>query len=278
MAAFECVYDIDGNPIVKYSEIGNSIKYSYQRDETTGAFYSLLLVPQTTPNGSKQYPFTIWPNYPNGGIESALQMNRRLKYLVAINGAGFKSPYGEGVTVSGKPMGIIIQNGVVLQNEIRTDVGRTLTIDGDGKLGYAAYDVDGDTLVGMGIVSTANGYCPLVDDYVAIDSKEPDLATFITSSTGTSDAQRQCICQYGNGDYLIITSEGRGNQGSGFLTFKQMQTLCLKQGVRFAYMLDGGGSTETVVGDKQLNMIYENEYGRVMPTFIVFNGTTEFRL
>ena len=270
------LYKYDGSPLNGFQDL---IQYEYLRDAETSAFYTKLFVPQTDDKGNKQYPFTIWPNYPNGGIESTLDMNKRLKYLVAINGTGIFSPYGQGVTVSGGPMGTVVQNGVVLR-EYDDDFGspaRTLTIDGNGTLGYEALSVTGAQLAARGIVSTASGFFPIVYDFEDIDEREPDLAEKMQDTYCNSDAQRQALCQYENGDYLILTSEGRGGRGSGYFTFKQMQRLCKQYGVKFAYMLDGGGSAQTVVGEKQLNHIYENTTGRVMPTYIVFNGTTVFR-
>ena len=272
-------YEANGKGINVLNGFQDLITYDYKRDETTGAFYTVVKIPQKDANGNKQYPFMIWPNYPNGGTESCQQMCKRLKFLAAINGAGIFSPYGQGVTVSGVPMGIIIQNGIVLKEYDGefNNPARTLTIDGNGTLDYASLTETGEQLAQRGIISTASGYFPIVKNFEEIDNYESDIAEWMVSSAATSDAQRQCLCQYENGDYLIITSEGRGGQGGGFFTFKQMQSLCLKYGVKFAYMLDGGASASTVIGEKQLNHIYENTYGRVMPSYIVFNGTTTFK-
>ena len=49
---------------------------------------------------------------------------------------------------------------------------------------------------------------------------------------------------------------------------------CKKLGLKFAYNLDGGGSTETMFGYKHLNTIYDGTTGRQVPTFIVFTGST----
>lgn len=271
-------YEIDGKPSHILTSFRNSIKYEYHRDSESGAFYTTVLIPQTDVDGNKQYPFMMWPNYPNGGTESVLQMCTNRKFVAAINGAGIVAPYGEGVTVSGLPIGIVIQNGVLLQDHGNADpVAKTLTIDRNGTLGYAAQSVTAAQLISQGVISTVSAYYPLVYNYKNIDEFESDVAEHLLSSQMTSDAQRQVICQYENGDYLIITSEGRGYQGGGFFTGKRMQAVCKQYGVKFAYMLDGGGSASTVVGQKQLNSIYENGYGRVMPTYLVFNGTTSFK-
>jgi exopolysaccharide biosynthesis protein len=114
-----------------------------------------------------------------------------------------------------------------------------------------------------------------VSDYLNIDDIETEDIGYMER---TDDSRRQILGQYDNGDYAIITAEGRGYQSSSstWFTLKQIQTLCKELGLKFAFALDGGGSAETVSRNKQYNPFYDNIYGRVNPTFIVFNGTTSF--
>lgn len=276
-------YDKSGNPVSIRSGFEDLITYEYKRDSATNAFYYVVRVPQTDANGNKQYPFVIWPNYPNGGTESTLRMNKRCKFLVATNSGGFLTPYTYPQT--GVPIGAVVENGVALRDpfsnwtpETETTIpNKTLTIDGNGTLGYAHLYVSAAELVSNGIISASYGWYPLIVNYANFDESDENVATHMASSEANSDAQRQALCQYENGDYLILTAEGRGNRGSGFFTVRQMQTLCRKYGVKFAWLFDGGGSVETVIGDKQLNNIYENTDGRPVPTYLVFNGTTEFK-
>lgn len=273
------MYKYNGMPTSNDTSMRNYFSIDYHRDADTGAFYITVLIPQTTVSGEKQYPFMLWPNYPNGGTQSTLEMNREREFLVAINGSGICPPYGGNVSVSGEPIGIVIQNGVLLKDHGDADpVYKTLTIDENGMLGYAKQSVTAEQLIAMGVMSAVSGYYPLVYNYNNIDNYEADVATHLTTDPAmTGDSQRQAICQYENGDYLIITAEGGGYAGGGYFTAKQFQSLCKKHGVKFAYMLDGGGSVQTVVGQKQLNCIYEKTYGRVMPTYLVFNGSTTFK-
>ena len=181
------------------------------------------------------------------------------------------------MALTGIPNGTTIENGVVLkQGTSNTDDAwvRTnqmvLTIDNGGNLGYAAYDADANTLVSNGVVSAVTGFVPIITNYAKVDNSIPYIAD------RTTDTQAQIIAQYGNGDYAIITTAGRGDQGGGFFTGVQLQELCISLGIKEAFLLDGGGSTQTVIGKKQINTVYDNVSGRVVPTYIVFNGTTEF--
>lgn len=267
------LYDKNGT-IQAYEPFQNLINYNYHRDSATNAFYTVLNIPQTDYHGNKQYPFVYWENYPNGGIKSTLQMNASKGFFVAINAGRFQSPYGSGVTLTGLPCGTVIQNSVVLQQGTSSNsnaLDKVLTIKNDGSLGYADCTDSATDLISAGVVSAVSGFVPIIVDYEDVFEVD-DTVTY----NDTSNSQRQVLGQYNNGDYVVISTEGRNNQGDGYFTVAQLKTLCKSLGVKDAFLLDGGGSMETVVGDKQLNPIYENAYGRVVPTYIVFNGTTSF--
>lgn len=275
------IYNHDGMN-VHGKGIRPDISLTYKRDENSGCFYSLIIIPQTRTDGTKQYPFVKWPNYPNGGNKSALETNQgvNFKYDVIINGGTFRSPAGAGVTLSGLPVGTVIENGVVLSQGTESSDTEwvknnqmVLTINDAGELGYASFLTSADDLVSNGIVSAVTGFIPIVTNFVNADDVIEDEMPYMEAE---ADSPRQVIGQFGNGDYAIITCSGRGDQGSIGFTVRQLQTLCKNFGLKEAFILDGGGSTETVLGHRQINTIYDNTYGRVVPTFIVFNGTTEF--
>jgi hypothetical protein len=118
-----------------------------------------------------------------------------------------------------------------------------------------------------GIVSALCGFLPIIVNYEDVES--------VTTNSDTH-APRQIIGQWGNGDYAIITCEGRDFHNSDGWTLDEAKNICRKHGLKFAYNLDGGGSTETMLGLKHINTIYEGATGRKVPTFIVFNGTDKF--
>lgn len=235
-------------------------------DEATGAYYTVIRVYRDKLDGAKQYPFVYAPNGANAGIKSTYDIAIEEGWLLAINSGVFD-------TSTRKPDGIVIQNGTVVQNSPTATHAecKPLTIDESGNLGYSDYDADADTLIENGIVSAVCGFMPIVVDYEAVPETEWNAVSHYTQN-----AQRQIIGQWGNGDYAIVTCEGRNYHGSDGWTIAEAQTICKKLGLKFAYNLDGGGSTETMVGKKHVNTIYENTTGRIVPTFIVFNGCATF--
>jgi len=242
----------------------NSVYSSGRRFDTN--FHHFRVFKQKT-DGAKQYPFVYVPKGTGTTSWSTLDMNRLKEFPMAINAGLFN---GTTVTTN-MPMGTLIENGEIIQQ--KTYSGHTewlLLIDNDGNLSYAEMDADASALVARGIVSAVLGFCPLIVDYA------PTVEDI--SNTGHYDVkgQRQIIGQYGNGDYAIITAEGRGFDNSSGWTLPEAQAVCQELGLKFAYNLDGGGSTETVIGNRQVNTIYENTAGRAVPTYIVFNGLSVF--
>ena len=184
--------------------------------------------------------------------------------LLLVMKSGLGSPSG-GTHV---PMGVLVQNGQIIQDS--QIVYRPLTVDGNGDLGTADADTPAATLISNGAVSALCAFGPIIEDYDAVSRED------FPSDTWSAEAQRQIIGQYGNGDYAVITCEGRDYDNSVGWTIPQAQSLCQQLNLKFAYNLDGGGSTETVIGKKQLNTIYEGETGRKVCSFLVFNGKSTF--
>ena len=268
------LYDVYGTPTEpKYNGFEHAINYTFQREPEYNIFYTVIRIPQKIPNGNKQYPFVYYPNYPNGRAESAYELNQRKNFLAVFNAGPFN-------TSNGLPSGTIIQNSQDLSvNEAPAGAWeRILTIDNNGVLGYAALNTSASTLINNGVVSACTGFFPLIVDFKNVEDVDNTIAV---NTSREEIAQRIAICQYDDGDYAIIATESRGyRSGSGntseTLSFKEFQQLIKKHGVKFAFALDGGGSMEMVVGKRQLNPFYDNTYGRKVPTYIVFNGTTEF--
>jgi exopolysaccharide biosynthesis protein len=251
-----------------FDEFLDNIDVDYAYDSATGANYTVIRVYKNKLDGTKQYPFAVVPDV-NEIKYSTLDFMEKFAddngYLLAIN-SGLGSPATHQID------GIVVQNGVVVYNTpaVYHAGSMPLTIDVNGDLSYASSNVDANELVANGVVSALCGFCPIIVDYNTVN---PPTVSNVTHFT--QNAQRQIIGQFGNGDYAIVTCEGRDFDNSDGWTIAEAQTICKKLGLKFAYNLDGGGSTQTVIGKKQLNTIYENEKGRKLPSFIVFNGKTE---
>lgn len=262
------LYNASGTVILDNAirDFFDNVDVDYMYDADTGANYTVIRVYKQKIDGSVQYPFVYAPNGSGPGNKSTLDMVASDKWYLAINAGIFD-------TSNKKPDGIVIENSQVIQNTASTTHSncKPLTIDNNGDLYYAEANANANTLVNNGIISAVCGFMPIVRDYIAVPSSE-----WNSVSHYTENAQRQIIGQFGNGDYAIVTCEGRNFQNSDGWTITEAQSVCIRLGLKFAYNLDGGGSTETMLGFKPFNTIYENTTGRIVPTFIVFNGTNKF--
>ena len=265
-------YNGDKIPETLSEHISENSVLTYHRNVVTGTNYSILRVFKKKTNGSEQHPFIYAPGKLNPASESTLQMNMRCKFPIASN-VGVFDPQTK------IQLGTLIENSTLIQQGTSlsgTDLDKirfVLTINDNGDLGYAEPDSNGQTMINNGIVSAALSFIPLVIDY--------DDASKVVDSPyydHVGDAQRHVVGQMGNGDYIVISSEARGFEDSVGFTTKQVQELCYSIGVKFAFLLDGGGSQETVMGLKQVNPIYEGTYGRAVPNYLVWNGTDTFGL
>lgn len=261
------IYDIDGNVLLgEQNEFNENLTIKYAFDETSHTNYTVYRINKTRVDGTKQFAF-------GRCIATETQ------------GTLFKTPYGlalsEGwfLTANGGiGSGLMIENSTVINDATLPQlVGVVpLSIDQNGDLGYldANYIGRGQEYINDGIVSAMCGFYPIIDNYEDFDFYVgPDF-----ESNPVEPAQRQIIGQFGNGDYMLLTSEGRNFNNSIGLTMTDAQRICKTLGVRFAYNLDGGGSTQIVQGKRIVNSIYQGTSGRPRGTFIVFNGKNTFSI
>ena len=142
-----------------------------------------------------------------------------------------------------------------------------LAIDKDYNFTTYPRNVDTSTMLNDGIKYAVTAWGKLVDNFeICTDDINAEIVH------NGKKYIRQSIGQFQNGDYCICSVDmTRGNvvNESG-LYYEELAQIFIDKGVKFAYSLDGGGSTETVIGKRQLNPFYEGSSGRAVPTVIEF--------
>lgn len=262
------IYNYQGTEQNQQESFDENITVSYAFDEVSHTNYTVFRINKTRTDGTMQYPFCRCIK----GSESDKKIRKTPYELALLEGWLLTANGGTG-------SGIMIENSVVINDTtLPAETGAIpLSIDADGTLGYLPVDFigHGQEYVDSGIVSAMCGFYPIIDGY-----EDFDYPTDIpgTSTEAWQHAQRQIIGQFGNGDYMLLTSEGRSFDNSVGLTMADAQRICKTLGVKFAYNLDGGGSTQTVLGKRIINNIYEGTTGRTRGEFIVFNGMTQFEI
>lgn len=262
------IYDINGNPLdykdLSQNPLYQNLFFDYKFDEASGTYYTYIRIFKKRIDGTFQYPFVRQPT--PTGTTTAFELANAEGWFLAIN--------------AGMGQGLIIQNSQVLVDQSPTiHVGALpLTINQNGDLGFLTNSDTtgkGEQIVASGVVSAACGFYPIIVDYQnyaypAVPETE-ELPNWY-------HAQRQIIGQFENGDYCIITGEGRNFSNSVGFSIPEAQNVCKGLGLKFAYNLDGGGSTQTVLGLKNVNHIYEGTSGRLVESYIVFNGTDTYAI
>ena len=259
-------YDYQGNVLTPQEAFSSNLSFGYSRLYDTN--YTMFRIFKKKIDGTIQHAFMrILPNIPERKTAYELAVSEGWNFV--INGGGWEGPTIENsiVKYDGAPY-----YGVG---------GLMLTIDQNGDLGFKD-DVqagDGASLVQQGIVSAFYSFFPIIVNY-----ENYNYPTDIPDTFGNHNweiSQKQIIGQFDNGDYCIITSEGRGIDNSTGFTVSQIQAICKNMGLKFAFYLDGGGSTQTILGQKRVNHCIYDDNGRterLLPGFIVFNGTDTFSI
>lgn len=257
-----CIYDINGNIVSSDSitdTFAENIQIDYKFDDASSTNYQVFRINKRRIDGTAQFPFVRYKSTRTTALE-----------IVKSEGWPF-------IINSGTGTGLVIENSVVIDDTtyaVESTEILPLSIDQNGNLGYldANFIGKGQQYIANGIVSAVCGFFPIIDNYDDFDYPtfpEIEKASWI-------HAQRQIIGQFGNGDYMILTSEGRSFDNSVGFTMADAQRVCKTLGVKFAYNLDGGGSTQTVFGKRMINLVYEGTSGRTRSSFIVFNGMDQF--
>lgn len=254
------IYDIGGKPADEYLRFSENLTIQYLYDAESSTAYYLTRIFKKKVDGTYQYPFIR-----NNGV------NNRKSVYDLVTSEGWKI----GINVSnGSGSTYIIENGILVETRDTPLVSPIMTIDNNGDMAFVEPEDVNYSAVPTGIISAAGGWWPIIENYEAVTkydgnyTDEPDFAN--------QKAQRQMFGQFSNGDYAIITSEGRSYDGSTGFTFDQARAVCIKHHIKNVMMLDGGGSTQTVIGRKNINTVYEQTTGRPIRVALVFNGTNNY--
>lgn len=269
------LFDGKGNsfkaPSEKELAIG-SIGIEYNR--VNSASYFLCRIPKESISGKRIVPkvaLTSLYGDVSGAKVSALSFAKREKSIFTMNASLFNM-------TTMIPQGQTIVNGVSVTNSPMLDDNGTaisdaecypLCIDGNGALS-APYgrNVDTSQMIAEGVKHSVVGWGTLVDNFKKTDS------TVFNEIVHPVKYVQQVIGQYADGDYCVLTvnmeRNGRAENDAG-MTYAEMADVLIEKGVKFAYVLDGGGSSETVIGERQINAVYEGTSGRAVPTVIYFD-------
>lgn len=269
-------YDSNGNILdVGSGKIQAIASIDIEYGRANNASYYLIRIPKYTVDGKRFTPkvaITSEDGSVYGSKVSALTFAKRENTIFTMNAGLFN-------TGTLRPQGQTIIDGVSITNTPMTDdMGAAISadecyplcIDANGNLS-APYErsIDTATMIADGVKYACTGWGQFIVDYQKADSSKYNEIVHVGKYI------RQGIGQFFNGDYIVFTVDSKGYPNNATndngMTYDELADLLISKGVKFAYSLDGGGSCETVIGNRQINPIYEGTAGRSVPTVIYFD-------
>lgn len=168
--------------------------------------------------------------------------------------------------------GIVIKNGQILKNEelkYYNEYPYILGIKENGEMkSYLANGtITADDIIADGCVDAFVGFYPLFENGEKID---------ITDFPNSGVNPRQIICRYDDGHYLLFTCDGRTDENLG-MTLQDAVRIISEYKPDFAFALDGGGSTSSIVKGIKINKNIDS-YGRVdraVPTMLCLDKSNQ---
>ena len=229
-------------------------------DSVTGSDYYVTRVKKRTLHEGLKLKLAIANDNLNANsLESPVDYAHRTNASLVVNGGIYN-------VNTHKPLGIFILDGKILNNEVLTDSKyRYLGIDKIGRLKTYTYTSTAEEMLNDGAVDVFCTFTDLVKDGQAL-----------TLSDTVNYDPRNSIGQMANGDYIIITVDGRQVENPGF-RYQDLQRIFLEYGVVMAVALDGGGSASTVVrGIKQNDDIDSSFNDRAVSNFLHITKPNNF--
>lgn len=113
-----------------------------------------------------------------------------------------------------------------------------------------------------GSVHALTGFVPLIEN-----GASADVSVLAVCPHYNVRHPRQIVGTLASGEYFTFCCDGRTDGENGMTLAECIDTLTHDFNVSFAFNLDGGGSTQSAVGKKQINRQID---GRKIPNVIVF--------
>ena len=238
----------------------NEIKYNKYIDDVTKSVYHVTLIPHQDKDGEI---IKLKRGISQDTAESARTYSNNKNLTFVANASVFN-------TTTKEMLGIQIQDGEIINSTIHK-TNYTLGIKDDGTLVSYPSNVTAQNIVNDGVKLALTAFFPIIENGVKVSEE------IYNSIPNTLEKNpRQVIAQKDNKDILFITVEGRNGQSVG-MDYEDLFRICIELGVSFAYSLDGGGSTQSVLRGRLLNNVID-ENGtkeRDVPDFLYVEKDTE---
>lgn len=200
-----------------------------------------------------------------GEGEKISDMVKRTGAVAGVNGGGFDDPDGLGNGFA--PIGFIMSGKNLLFTGLDGSVPQHVVgFTEEGKLIVGKYSID--ELTSLHVTEAVSFYPRVIADGKPL----------ITSGDGGwGRGPRTAVGQKADGTVIFIVIDGRQPQSVG-ATLREVQDLFMADGVINAGFLDGGASSELVVGGELLTKP-SSKYGerRLPSAFLIFDNPSSYK-
>lgn len=289
-----------------YNAVVNAVSVEYGRIKNdSGSLecsYYMLRIPRQALNGKKIYPhvaFTSKDGEMRSAKRSVLNYASQENKPVVINAGLFFNQSGDITIGEGKALLPPEGQTVINYKDVSSYKNGHVWMDYDMKPSNPISDSECYPLLidKNGVLTTretedrtsnenspaqiiADGYPYAVTAWGRIVWKYKDDSLTSEEIVHKNGYIRQVIGQYQNGDYLIFSCDRTGYSGTNApkeresgIDYTTLAKFLISKGAKFAYSLDGGGSCQTVLGNRMVNPIFDGSTGRSVPTVIYFDTT-----
>ncbi|MFC8561411.1 phosphodiester glycosidase family protein [Peribacillus frigoritolerans] len=252
--------DAETDALLAETVFYDEITFEKFRDNTSRTDYYLTTIPNTDSKGNLIKLERGFPNdvFNSGTGDTARSFAIRKITSFIANASTFD-------TTTLQPRGMQIHDGVVLQENLINPSNRYfLGIKDDNTLVAYPPSTTSAQMLAEGCVQALTGFYPMIENGLAVDA-----SIYSGESNSSVPNPRAAIAQMPNKDIVFFTCEGRSNKDLG-MTYADMIRILLAKGVTFAYNLDGGGSSQTLVRGVLLNNPIDGggKTERLVPDFL----------
>jgi hypothetical protein len=222
----------------------------YSERYSNGTKYYITHIPYTNQLGTRNELVQGFANdeYNNYDGETAREFANRHNTPFTMNIALWN-------TSTHVPFGPVVQNGVE-QTPSQPNAFSPIGIDADGMVKVYPNGTTGDDMILDGTVYGCCAYDELIhDNEIVYDTSTPAWTTTLY--------QHQIFAQLTNGDYVILTCDGKDYELQDVgMTYEMLCDVLMTKydNIRTAYACDGGGSVDTVVNHETINVPSDDNF------------------
>ena len=259
------------NPLPKAEEDPQQIYYintykdnvtvMHKRNNAVGTSYQLTVINKEKFDGTKT-KVAISGTSATNKLGDAKNTNvsafaKANEFLHIVNGGIY-------LTSTGEADGITIINGEILKSTGVEQFAVEQYVLGITEKGeFKSYiNKTAESILADGSIYALTGFVPLIQSGIVVGDDILSVCPHYNSRH-----PRQIIGVLKDGNYFTFCCDGRTDGENGMTLKECVDTMLNDLKVEFAFNLDGGGSTQTTVGKKQINRVID---GRTIPNVITF--------